>query len=199
MNALINTASTLLVLLIVAFEGESALEGHNLRQNWRGCDGSDIFDCKLLELVSYLILLIIAVDLEDTQLVKAILLARHLIRQAVGRAQVYCRPSFKGLDRTATFCVIQAANGLDIAILQRHLVNLNTESQVASNERLHGDLQEFPCDSFIHMIGAVTYQWYHRLIRKWLTVAVKQLHCHFVIDINIFIGDKDSPIHIVYP
>ena len=128
MNALINTASTLLVLFYVAFEGESALEGHNLRQNWWCCDSSDILDCKLLELVSYLILLIIAVDLEDTQLVKAILLARHLIRQAVGRAQVYGRPSFKGLDRTATFRVIQAANGLDIAILQRHLVNLNTES-----------------------------------------------------------------------
>ena len=128
MNALINNASTLLVLLKVAFECESALEGHNLRQNWRCCDSSDVLDRKLLELVSYLILLIIAVDLEDTQLVKAILLARHLIRQAVGRAQVYCRPTFKGLDWTATFRVIQAANGLDIAILQCHLVNLNTES-----------------------------------------------------------------------
>ena len=99
-----------------------------MRQNWRSCDSSDVLDRKLLELVSYLIFLIIAVDLEDTQLVKAILLARHLIRQAVGRAQVYCRPSFKSLDWAATFRVIQAANGLDIAILQRHLVNLNTES-----------------------------------------------------------------------
>ena len=133
MNALINTAMTFLVLLVVAFEGESALEGHNLRQNWRGYDSSDIIDCKLLKLVSYLILLVISIDLEDTQLVKAILLARHLIRQAVGRAQVYCRPSFKSLDRTATFRVIQAANGLNIAILQRHLINLNTEGQIAGN------------------------------------------------------------------